>query len=75
MIIKVPVYVEIENVDPELLQEVVHSLSNSFYKVLRKEDFEKKSTHFLTIPKEIRSEFFVKILSKDKAFEALRTKK
>lgn len=75
MIIKVPVYVEIPDVKSDLIHEVADNLATAFTKILRKENFDLKSSHFIGIPKEVRNEFSARILTKDKALDSLRTKK
>jgi hypothetical protein len=73
MIIKVPIYLEIESVNQILLPGGVEVISQSFSTFLKKEEFKtlRKSltTHF--------GESFgtFKIILKDKALEILRTKK
>lgn len=75
MIIKVPVYLEIPDIDQNLLPEVVDSLCDSLYKIIRKEDFGKKSPKFIHFPLKMRSEFSATVLSKKQALESLRVKK
>lgn len=74
MIIKIPVYLEIPDIDQGLLPEVVETLANSLYKIVRKEDFNEKSSLFVSLPPKIRSNFSAKILSKKQALEHLRVK-
>lgn len=76
MIIKVPIYVEIDGIQhPDLLQSVVDLLGSKFTKSLRKEGLE---TMFTLKEKQVLKEVRVNDLSiktKDQALEHLRTKK
>lgn len=75
MIIKVPVYLEIPDVDQDLIPELVEFFGVQFTKSLRKE-------RFALIPPQIFKhnsrkdlENTIKILLKKEAFEHLRVKK
>jgi hypothetical protein len=74
MVIKVPIYVEIEKADPQTLTYVVNDLGLAFTSILRKEDFaNSRSLHLNTkVVKELGG---FKIVPRDKALEYLRTKK
>lgn len=76
MIIKVPVYVEIDGIrHPDLLQSLVGLLGDKFTKFLRKEDLE---TMFTLKEKQILKEVKVNEMSiktKTQALEHLRTSK
>jgi hypothetical protein len=73
MVVKVPIYVEIERADPELLPTYVEHLGAAFTIILRREDFE-KAVRGLT--EEVRNGIGAfKIIQKSKAVEYLRTKK
>lgn len=74
MIIKIPVYLEIPDVEQDLLPEVVETLANSLYKIVRKEDFNEKSSLFVSLPPKLRSTFNARVLSKKQALEHLRAK-
>lgn len=75
MIIKVPVYLEIPDVDQNLIPEIVEFFGEQFTKTCRK-------ARFALIPPQIFKnnsrkdlENTIKILSKKEAFEHLRVKK
>lgn len=75
MIIKVPIYVEIEKVsNQEILPDVVGILHDSFTMFLRKEDFSVRMTKstITTLDKLVGG---FKIINKEKALEYLRTRK
>jgi hypothetical protein len=74
MIIKVPIYVEIESIDSGLLAHAIESFTQDFQSILRKEKFIKSRSVYS------ESEGFegiakFKIITKEKALEILRTKK
>lgn len=75
MLIKIPIYVEIEKVSsPEMLPLVVNSLNTVFTRTLRKENFDTHCNKILTEIVLPESKSF-KIVTKDGALEYLRTKK
>jgi hypothetical protein len=75
MIIKVPIYVDLDAIDPDLLPVVVEAMSKRFYLTLRKESLFKNlkidSESSLTLDTVTNA----KIISREKALESLRTKK
>jgi hypothetical protein len=75
MIIKVPIYVDLDAIDPDLLPVVVEAMSKRFYLTLRKESLFKNlkidSESSLTLETVTNA----KIISREKALESLRTKK
>lgn len=71
MILKVPVYVEILSIDPHEIQGLVDVFNKEFYRILRKQDFNKSLKKYKSKETGISWEDF-KIISKDQAFEALR---
>jgi len=76
MIIKVPIYVEIESIDcQELLPDVVEALHEVFTNTLRKEKFEIPQTMGIRKSFVVKHAGEFKIISKEKALEYLRTKK
>jgi hypothetical protein len=76
MIIKVPIYVEIEKISSqEMLPDVVETFHTEFTNILRKEKYgisEVSRIRMSTVTK-LAGNF--KIISKEKALEYLRTKK
>jgi len=78
MIIKVPIYVEIENLkDQEFLPEVTKELSNYFCYVLSRSRLTFQDFNLIAIsipPTELRKLEF-KIINKEKVLEKMRTKK
>lgn len=78
MIIKVPIYVEIENLkDQEFLPEITKELSNYFCYVLSRSRLTFQDFNLTTIsisPTELRKLEF-KIINKEKVLEKMRTKK
>lgn len=78
MIIKVPIYVEIENLkDQEFLPEVTKELSDYFCYVLSRSRLTFQDFNLTTIsipPTELRKLEF-KIINKEKVLEKMRTKK
>jgi hypothetical protein len=76
MIIKVPIYVEIESISKqEMLPDVVEALHEVFTGVLRKEKFENSSVGKIRISLVTKHAGNFKIISKEKALEYLRTRK
>ena len=75
MIIKVPIYVEIESISKqEMLPDVVNTLHLVFTNSLRREKFDTQAGRISTaLVTKLAGEF--KIISKEKALEYLRTKK
>jgi len=74
MIIKVPIYVEIESIDNDSLRPLVNDLGEEFKSILRKEKFLKlRSAFHDTIGCEGVAKF--KIISKESALDSLRIKK
>jgi len=77
MIIKVPVYVELSKaIDQEKLPELVTKLGVVFANILRKEDNAKiTQTKRKTGLATYHNDYDLKIISRDKALDALRTTK
>lgn len=76
MIIKVPIYLEVEKVsNPEILPEVVELVGKLFTIILRKEDFNKNSIHRTNYSMLEKQFGDFKIIQREKALEYLRTKK
>jgi hypothetical protein len=76
MIIKVPIYVEIESISKqELLPDVVDALHMVFTSILRKEKLELTSVGKIRMPLVTKLAGELKIISKEKALEYLRTSK
>jgi hypothetical protein len=77
MIIKVPVYVELSKaIDQEALPELVTKLGVVFTNILRKEDIAKiTQTKRVTGLGKVSNDYDLKIISRDKALDALRTSK
>jgi len=71
MIIKVPVYVDIDAIKSEDIQPIVEDLSNHFYSFLRKENLNKqiKESHLWDVDEVIPK---AKLISRAKALEHLR---
>lgn len=77
MIIKVPVYVELSKaIDQEKLPELVTKLGVVFTNILRKEDIARATqTKRVTGLGKVSNDYDLKIISRDKALDALRTVK
>jgi hypothetical protein len=77
MIIKVPVYVELSKaINQEALPELVTKLGVVFTNILRKEDIAKiTQTKRVTGLGKVSNDYDLKIISRDKALDALRTSK
>jgi len=76
MIIKVPIYVEIESISrQELLPDVVDHLHQVFTSILRKEKFDNTEVQKVRMSSVVKHVGTFKIISKEKALEYLRTKK
>jgi hypothetical protein len=76
MIIKVPIYVEIESISKqEMLPDVVDALHSVFTGILRKEKLELTSVGKIRMPLVTKLAGELKIISKEKALEYLRTSK
>ena len=76
MIIKVPIYVEIDGISHnELLEDLVKVFGNKFTKILRKENLENSftKTELKIIQSVVKGEITIK--TKEQALEYLRTKK
>lgn len=73
MIIKVPIYLEVDSINPEALALLVETANKKFSIILRKEkietftydDFEKKVKHSVKL----------KVITREKALDFLRTSK
>jgi len=75
MIIKVPIYVELDAIDPDFLAPLVDALAKHFYLILRKENLNKKVAADKEHSVLLGDLTNAKVISKDKALESLRTKK
>lgn len=75
MIIKVPIYVDLDAIDPDLLPVVVEAMSKRFYLTLRKESLFKNLKIDSESSLSLDSVTNAKIISREKALESLRTKK
>lgn len=76
MVIKVPIYVEIDTVDQRELPKLVGVLMQGFYEILRKEEnYNTKTYRYINISKKELSNLSMKIISRDDALESLRTSK
>lgn len=77
MIIKVPVYVELSKaIDQEALPELVTKLGVAFTNILRKEDIARATqTKRMTGLGKFSNDYDLKVISRDKALDALRTSK
>jgi hypothetical protein len=74
MIIKVPIYLEFDSLDPNAVQFVVEEMNVKFTRILRKEKFAKLS--FKILDTDIEHEFGpFKIKTKEQALDYLRTVK
>jgi hypothetical protein len=72
MIIKVPIFVDIDSIDSAFVNPVVEDLSDYFYKILRKQDLNKQIEKlFKTTDDEIYRPK-AKIINREKALESLR---
>lgn len=75
MIIKVPIYLEVEKVNvPETLPDTVSLLGKLFTIILRKEDFEKNSSNKAIVSSAVKQLGDFKIIHREKALEYLRSK-
>jgi hypothetical protein len=74
MIIKVPIYVEIESISNDALRSLVDDMGEEFKSILRKEKFLKlRAAYADTVGFEHVAKF--KIISKESALDSLRIKK
>lgn len=71
MVIKVPIYVDIEKVDPQDLPDLVNKFSRNFYKFLREKELMKAIRKFDTLNGEKLVPTF-KVISLAEAHEYLR---
>lgn len=75
MIIKVPIYVEIEGLkDQDLLPDAVTALNKSFTNLIR-ENFTGKGFPHYRLAKDPKSSLQITTITREKALESLRTKK
>lgn len=75
MIVKIPIYVELSDIPQEHLQTIVNSIGHRMYLILRNEEIAYNSD-LVGLPKEVKLKLKdAKVLSKEKAFEALRVTK
>lgn len=75
MIVKVPIYVELVDISQDLLPTIVDLLGKRFELIIRKEDFV-KNADFIGFPRDVKGNLTkAKVLTKEKAFEALRVAK
>jgi hypothetical protein len=72
MIIKVPIYVEIDSIVPEYLGPVVESLADDFYKLLRKQQLSKSIEPLYKAANLEDNRPNAKIISREKALQSLR---
>lgn len=73
MIVKVPIYVEIDRIDPEMIPFFVEFLADVMYNDIRKKSFTKTLAKF-TNNGEISPDD-LKVISREEALELLRTRK
>jgi hypothetical protein len=73
MIIKVPIYLEVDSIPGELVPSMVETLHKKFTSILRKE----KLDHFIVSKSEPGGPFSTqfKIITREKALDFLRTNK
>jgi len=74
MVIKIPIYVEIDTIDERLLPLFVDAFAILFFKQLRKEEFTKDVAR-MQLKSGSKMPSKIKIISKDMALETLRIKK
>lgn len=74
MIIKVPIYLEVDKLEQDMIPSIVNDMGNIVYSILRKEkELNGTFPMYKRKGKTISASF--KVLSKEKALEYLRTSK
>jgi len=75
MLIKVPIYLEIDSIDPNAISFLVDKLNKDFTRILRKEKLAKIQKITISNDTKIDIEVDMKLVHKERAFEFLRTSK
>jgi hypothetical protein len=73
MILKVPIYVEIDRISPDSAEGFLRVLGEEFYKTIRKNDFKKTLIQLHKINPKAGFPEDLKIINREKALETLRT--